>query len=348
MQISIRLQSRPDLDLLTMYRNGINLPAILKEALYSYAHGLPFKVLIEPLNPITMDQACSKRVKKEFFDEDKGRLVSYVRYVPVKFDVIVKDPEVLKIVSACRSAYVSTFCKGLIRACLVNPPLSSMILIDEEIKRVTKRKNRNWDLETEESRLLGTADMVRENEASQFLKLKADLHDRADDERIYLACRSFGDAAARTRGNAWGSFGLLSEDLKPRKERKRNASPVNPHDGSGNDAENGKASVPNIIALPKKPGKGKPDPKSPTPPADDQVMTKPSGMTIQPAAEPDPVPAAPAVSDGSMTDGMSKPSGMHFEMPFENQVVTEPENDAIMDAGEDDTFNFLLEASGLH
>lgn len=121
-QISIRLDKRHDLDLITLYKGGINLGSILKKALYHYARGDRFDVVVEPVPRI--DLKDSVKGKKLISGRDK--LIHH------RFEIALCDSESIRVLSLIRSVYGNTFCKQLIRNSILNLSLTPFFVTRKE------------------------------------------------------------------------------------------------------------------------------------------------------------------------------------------------------------------------
>ena len=171
MFFTIRLLKRSDLDLITLYRGGINIRAIFKEALYHYARNEDFRVAVEPVPPIPLDKACDHVVTKPGYRT--GTEVK--RYVPIRIDCSITDPASVRVLSATRSAYGSTFSKFLIRMAIVNMPLSPLLLYGSEARRAaltsSARKRSGTDAEKYLNDIESTVSRISGEEQKQYEEL---------------------------------------------------------------------------------------------------------------------------------------------------------------------------------
>ena len=176
MYYTIRLLKRPDLDLITLYRGGVSLSDIFRKALYYYARGEAFRVAVEPVPPISLDKACERVITKPGYQP--GTVVQ--RFVPIRINCTVSDPESIRVLQTARSAYGSTLAKQLIRSAIINLPLSSMMLFGSESRRAAlagvKRRRAYVDAELYREEIDNTVSQAveRENQAYEEALLLSD------------------------------------------------------------------------------------------------------------------------------------------------------------------------------
>ena len=185
MYFTIRLLKRPDLDLITLYRGGIPVGDIFKKALYYYARGVSFRVAVEPVPPISLDEACERVITTSGYNP--GTVVK--RFVPIRINCTITDPESIKILKTARSAYGSTLCKQIVRQAVINLPVSSMMLYGAELRRTAlmsdKRRRGTQDAALYQETVTETVSGITSREAALYEEAL-----RSEESDMYIASRN--------------------------------------------------------------------------------------------------------------------------------------------------------------
>ena len=133
MRVAVRLIKRWDLDLIMLQHGNVPLKDILREALYAYVRGETIRVAVPAVPRRALDEVCEKKKNKA------GNTV----LLPVRVDVAISDEKSIHILEGARSACGNTFLKELLRASIVNLPLSHYLIDETEATAKAKRLSKD-------------------------------------------------------------------------------------------------------------------------------------------------------------------------------------------------------------
>ena len=133
MRVAVRLIKRWDLDLIMLQHGNVPLKDILREALYAYVRGETIRVAVPAVPRRALDEVCEKKKNKA------GNTV----LLPVRVDVAISDEKSIHILEGARSACGNTFLKELLRASIVNLPLSHYLVDETEATAKAKRLSKD-------------------------------------------------------------------------------------------------------------------------------------------------------------------------------------------------------------